>query len=275
MTRRSVQLTSDNRNVARPKTPPNNFTLLTPPVTPKKSPPSPGSPRQKSPRNPHNTHWALEQKRKAFLEHLQKWSLNHDSSAHFHGTISIWNPEGQSERLALGKSVKCVLTDGSWTDARKHVVVRLFEPREKNGRYRLVLRSGAGWTNARQFLDKEYFSMHTTQHKKLRYSLDLSLQDRSEALGPKPDDKNTVTIRPLFHLFSNLPVEVQHSIFGIIINKTSIFQAAGRDIGFSVYEESSHKRARANSLRRKSRHRSLRLGESIRFHTLPINWWWR
>jgi len=69
-----------------------------------------------------------QQKRK-FLHHLEQWSLNHDSSLHFHGKISL---STQGTRLAedfeLGKPVKCVLTDTSFTDARQKITIKLFLP---------------------------------------------------------------------------------------------------------------------------------------------------
>ncbi|EUC38756.1 hypothetical protein COCCADRAFT_32124 [Bipolaris zeicola 26-R-13] len=95
-------------------------------VSPSKNPPSPST---KSPRHPVNQHWVQAQQRKIFIQHLKQWSMGHDSSAHFQGKLSLLPPDPRRrEDLDLGKSVQCVLTDSSFKDCRKKIVVRLFSP---------------------------------------------------------------------------------------------------------------------------------------------------
>ncbi|KAH5280240.1 hypothetical protein HBI72_017450 [Parastagonospora nodorum] len=95
----------------------------------KSSASAPSSP--KSPRNPANTFWIHEQQKRVILHHLAEWALNHESCLHFHGKISL---ESQSVRrsghLELGKPIKCILTDSTFTDARQIIVVKLFPPQE-------------------------------------------------------------------------------------------------------------------------------------------------
>lgn len=55
--------------------------------------------------------------------------MSHDSSTHFQGKISLLPPSPhRKEDLLLGKSVQCVLTDLSFADCRKKIVIRLFGP---------------------------------------------------------------------------------------------------------------------------------------------------
>ncbi|KAB2107576.1 hypothetical protein AG0111_0g3849 [Alternaria gaisen] len=113
-----------------PKTPKTTLAPATPTtsVAPPKTPPS-----TKFPRNPSNKFWAQEQQRRLFLEHLKRWSLSHDSSTFFQGKISLLPPEpGVNEGLALGKTVTCILTDSSFTDFRKTVAIRLFNPQKNS-----------------------------------------------------------------------------------------------------------------------------------------------
>ncbi|KAF1841790.1 uncharacterized protein K460DRAFT_344981 [Cucurbitaria berberidis CBS 394.84] len=88
------------------------------------------SPSRKTPRNPSNKHWVQEQQRRAFLHHLTQWSSNHDSSAHFQGKISIFPDSQVAARIGLGQSVACILTENTFTDARKKIIIRLFPPQE-------------------------------------------------------------------------------------------------------------------------------------------------
>ncbi|KAL5119474.1 hypothetical protein ACEQ8H_002539 [Pleosporales sp. CAS-2024a] len=88
------------------------------------APPSP-----KSPRNPANRMWIHEERKRIFLHHLTQWTLNHDSSLHFQGKISVSSQATRdAEGLGLGKPVKCILTDSHYTDARQIIVVKLFPP---------------------------------------------------------------------------------------------------------------------------------------------------
>ncbi|KAF2654334.1 hypothetical protein K491DRAFT_717264 [Lophiostoma macrostomum CBS 122681] len=231
--------------IARPATPPRPQ-LRTPPTTPRKHPSYSSSPVGRSPRNPENASWVVEERRKAYLEHMDKWAKNHDSSTHFLGTLQIMSPETQVENLDLGKSVKCVLTDKAWSDARKHVVVRLFPPRAKNGNkttYRLLMRSGSGWMGAREVLEKEYFANRRIAGREYRHAYDyhhrnVALAERSRLLGPKPDGKDAVMIGPLFHPFLRLPIELQQYILALAVNKTEMHQPGkNRHSGFYSYVE--------------------------------------
>lgn len=70
--------------------------------------------------------------REVFIQHLRNWASNHDSSAYFHGRISL-SPQSVSlgEVLELGKSVSCILTDSSSVN-EKRVVVRLFKSQHRS-----------------------------------------------------------------------------------------------------------------------------------------------
>ncbi|KAF1940508.1 hypothetical protein EJ02DRAFT_314059, partial [Clathrospora elynae] len=83
----------------------------------------------RSPKNPSNRLWIQEQQRRVFLRQLRQWSLGYDSSPYFQGKIGLLPPDPRSrEEIGLGKSVSCILTDTTFTDARKRIVVRLFPP---------------------------------------------------------------------------------------------------------------------------------------------------
>ncbi|KAH8723923.1 hypothetical protein GQ44DRAFT_619275 [Phaeosphaeriaceae sp. PMI808] len=203
-----------------------------------------------SPRNSSNRLWVQEQQKRIFLFHLAQWSLNHDSSLHFHGNISV-SSQGTNE-LELGKPIKCVLTDAAFTDARQNIIIKLFLPQEYStkpgqheerdtrrdsmdalycevthardgkddvrqvakhgGYYKLVVRCGAGWMSAREYFSKVYISRLRRRNQEGRAVMDKCLTNRSLALGPPPSDKDSVTIRPLFHPFLRLPAELQELI---------------------------------------------------------------
>jgi hypothetical protein len=83
------------------------------------------------------------------------------------------------------------------------------------GCYKLVVRCGAGWISAREYFSKLYFARLQVLKKKAKpglESLDHSLKNRSQLLGPPPILKDTITIRPLFHPFCRLPSELQEMI---------------------------------------------------------------
>ncbi|EDU47351.1 hypothetical protein PtrSN002B_004617 [Pyrenophora tritici-repentis] len=107
-------------DASRPPTPkPSTTRLLTPP---------------RSPRNLSNRLWVQKQQRRVFLEHLKRWSLDHDSSTYFQGKISLLPPDPESrDELVLGKVVHCVLTDSGFTDSRKMVSIKLFGPQMVDG----------------------------------------------------------------------------------------------------------------------------------------------
>lgn len=207
-----------------------------------------------SPRNSSNRLWVHEQQRRIFLHHLKQWSLNHDSSLHFHGKISL-SPPGTQD-LELGKPVTCVLTDTAFTDARQKIVIKLFLPQEhpkkidsweerdtrrdsmdpfesdtthiRNeeeesqqgtmgeavGHYKLVVRCGAGWMSAREYFNKLYISRLDLRKGSQdgRLVVDECLASRSQALGPPPSNKDSITISPLFHPFCRLPTELREMI---------------------------------------------------------------
>jgi hypothetical protein len=73
-----------------------------------------------------------------YIDHLTKWSLNHDSCPHFHGKISLLPLDSEiRDKVELGKSVHCILTDASFTDARRKIVIRLFPPSYEAERARI------------------------------------------------------------------------------------------------------------------------------------------
>ncbi|KAF2132351.1 hypothetical protein P153DRAFT_335176 [Dothidotthia symphoricarpi CBS 119687] len=228
-----------------PSTPPSKPTL---PISP--------SPTRKSPRNPSNKLWTQEQQRRTFLHHLTQWSLNHDSSPHFHGKISLLPGAGQT--LELGRSVTCVL---SFEDARRRIVVRLFAPqgegdaiqhRRRRGseaahciygqkdagprHYTLVIRSGAGWIPARTFFGKIYFARLAARSAKVknlagdtRLDASQAVQVRSRCLGPSPALKDSVTVRPLFRRFLALPPELQEMILRTAVGWTRVMDFCTSD----------------------------------------------
>ncbi|KAF2823443.1 hypothetical protein CC86DRAFT_298782 [Ophiobolus disseminans] len=185
--------------------------------------------------------------RRTFLNHLTNWSLDNDASPHFHGKISVLPVDaGRGGDLELGKPVTCVLTHTSYTDARQIIVIKLFSSQEltrkfrgveqlrrdsmevyghgtlqqangidpsdaaadRKGRYTLVVRCGSGWMSSRDYFNKIYFSRLETRPA-ARLLQNDSLETRSKALGSVPLDKDSVTIRPLFHPFRLLPAELQ------------------------------------------------------------------
>lgn len=85
--------------------------------------------------------------------------------------------------------------------------------------YTLVVRCGSGWMSAREYFNKIYFNALSTSsakaygpHGNLGCTPDTSLKKRSQTLGPPPAEKDSVTIRPLFRPFLNLPPELQEMI---------------------------------------------------------------
>lgn len=73
------------------------------------------------------------------MHHLRLWSLSHDSSPYFHGKISLFPDSQVASEIGLSKSVACILTDSTFTDARKKIVIRLFPPQEDSTHRRRVL----------------------------------------------------------------------------------------------------------------------------------------
>jgi len=120
-------------DLGRPKTPSVSISRLPTVSTSLFSPEPPSAASRDFARKPSNRGWNQEQQRQAFLYHLTKWSLEHDSSPHFHGKISLApQPVWSEEVLELGKSVRCILANDSFTVARKSIVVRLFPPQGNN-----------------------------------------------------------------------------------------------------------------------------------------------
>lgn len=258
--------------------------------------PSASSAYDRSPRNSSNRAWLHGRQRKAFLKHLEQWSLDHDSSSHFQGKISLL-PQGSKsgEKYELGQSVHCILTDSSFPDARQKIVIRLFPPHPElhetreheekqirrdsmealqtepvfsqpldkflahskvntfvqeasplaaSRRYKLVVRCGAGWIPAREYLDKLYFS-HLERRKTASGSLqglEQSMEKRSQTLGPLPDDKDSVTIRPLFRQFLRLPAELQELVWVMAAGVSSSYNLCSDEYGV-METEKNHTRS--------------------------------
>jgi hypothetical protein len=95
------------------------------------------------------------------------------------------------------------------------------------GHYNMVVRYGAGWMPAREYFNKVYCSHleggHLTQ--------DEYLLHRSQALGPRPADKDSVTIRPLFHSFRRLPLELQEMILMTAAGLSRTYNLCSDDYG--------------------------------------------
>ncbi|KAF2856848.1 hypothetical protein T440DRAFT_11239 [Plenodomus tracheiphilus IPT5] len=145
-----------------PSTPQTQPTALsTTHFTPKSS--SPAS--SKSPRSPSSQVWVREQQRRAFLKHLNSWSLDHDSSPYFHGKISIAPRASWSGlSLELGKSISCILTDSTFTDARRVVVIRLFPPQGDH------MDTGQGQKEHNRQDSQDIFSFRTLNIKDVKES---------------------------------------------------------------------------------------------------------
>jgi hypothetical protein len=261
-----------------------------PPSTPTQSKvkSAPSSPMAtSSPQNSMNTLYVHVQQRRIFLHHLSQWSLNHDSSLHFQGKISLL-PQGTrgSDSPELGKTVNCILTDATFTDARQKIVIKLFPPQEytkchgeredqdtrrdsmdpfvressppsardgkdktgqvcerAKGHYRVVIRCGAGWMTAREYFNKVYFSHMEAQQtsRKERLELDEYFAKRSQALGPPPADRDSITIRPLFRSFNKLPLELQEMVFMKAAGLSRSYDLCSNDYGtLQVKKDLSH-----------------------------------
>lgn len=185
------------------------------------SSPAPTSPVSKSLHKRDSVVWEQEQQRQVLIEHLEAWALDHDSSPFFQGTLSCLQPTSGTH-LELGTSVSCVLTNNAWTDARKRIVIRLFPPKNKNAKYRLVIRSGSSWLSAREYLSKEYFAHRRFGTRGLTdNNIDSSLKARSiNLLGScRVDHEPVIILRPLFHPFLKLPLEIQQMALGIAVGK--------------------------------------------------------
>ncbi|KAF2110395.1 hypothetical protein BDV96DRAFT_583934 [Lophiotrema nucula] len=239
------------RRPQTPESPGQDYSVpRTPTRTPKTNTPKPSPSRSsqlssphvsppRSPRNPANSFFVKEQERREFLGCLKTWSLDHDSSVHFHGSISLL-PSSMGEIYKLGQSVQCILSDSSGPNARKVIIIRLFAPRRGSTRYGLVVRNGSSWLTARDFLSKEYIKrLHLANKKPSRicdtYGPPGTVEDlelfRSSFLGPPPDAKDTICIRPLFHPFQRLPGELQHLVLAFAMGKQKFFRPA-HDGGF-------------------------------------------
>jgi hypothetical protein len=238
----------------------------------------------KSLRNASNRMWVQEQQKRGFIHHLSKWSLNHDSSLHFHGKISV-TPQSTSRQsdFGLGKAVKCVLTDATFTDARQNIVIKLFPPQGRmkkldgsqdrdtrrdsmdlggfdtgshqtpkfakvgrqdmatmaGGHYKMVVRCGAGWMPAREYFNKVYCA----HLEGARLTQDEYLLHRSQALGPRPPDSDSVTIRPLFHSFRKLPPELQEMVFMTAAGLSRTYNLCSDDYGTLKVKKDEHRSA--------------------------------
>jgi hypothetical protein len=154
---------------------------------------------------------AAKQQCRIFLEHLANWSANHDSSAYFDGKISLLAPsENVDQPLGLGQSTTCILTNARCAEARKQIVIRLYPPGARDHRYKLVIRYGAGWMNAREYFDKEHF--RTPRPPKDRAGWGLRQCD--SFLMSEGTDGDGVMIQPLFRPFLRLPLELQQMVLG-------------------------------------------------------------
>jgi len=243
--------------------------------------------------------------RRAFLDHLRKWTSDHDASLHFHGKLSLL-PRGAERQCEyeFGKPVTCVLTDTSFPDARQTIVIKLFPPQEDartlkttenddmrrdsmelnypsqrdtkettatsrqhastgaKAHYKLVVRCGAGWMSARDFFSKTYFS-RLEARASVRRSLCNLLETRSKALGPRPSDKDTVTIRPLFHPFRTLPAELQEMVLFTAAGLSKSYNLCSDDYGIpSVKKKDSRSAISLSTL--------FRVSKSVNEHLLPF-----
>lgn len=78
--------------------------------------------------NPANQLWFETSQRENFMRQLKTWASNHDSSAHFHGSISLHPPGAvPGERVELGRSVNCLLSNALCNDSPTKIVIRLYQ----------------------------------------------------------------------------------------------------------------------------------------------------
>lgn len=144
---------------------------ISPPTPPK----TPASASSASPtlRNPANRLWTKATQREAFIQHLRNWASDHDSSAYFHGSISL-HPQGTvpGEVVELGRSVNCLLFDASSSDPPRKIVIRLFQSkhcrddaqqlRKKNPAVSL---DGASGDSTSRFSREEHGPILPAQHR--------------------------------------------------------------------------------------------------------------
>lgn len=184
-----------------------------------------------------------EQKRK-YVKHLENWSLHHDSSLHFHGAIIPARPSTEDDNMELGTPVLCFLSTGS-EDSRSLILIRLFPPRNADPRYRMVIRSGSGWTTARNYFEKEYFT-----RSKFTPSRGQQWMAQVKGLKDQPEREEFVTIRPLFPLFMKLPGELQQQILAFAVHKQPRFESGfcgGFRTELFVEKRQIHKRGKMSS----------------------------
>jgi hypothetical protein len=221
----------------------------TPPTTPKKDTFSPSVSRTSPPRNAENKHRTFEQKKRTYLQHLREWSLNHDASTLFHGSIELHEPALQVENLELGRSVRCMLISrlSFSPPAGRIIVIRLFAPREAGGRYTLVMRCGSGWESARGFLSRMFFACWKTTKSPVGSDIKADLLSRrqlhlkAKQSQPEAEIKDGVTIRPLFHPFMRLPTELQQQVLAFAIHKQDVY-SPGKERKLTGYRRSSAER---------------------------------
>ncbi|KAF1951736.1 hypothetical protein CC80DRAFT_495889 [Byssothecium circinans] len=171
-----------------------------------------------------------EKQRQAYVDHLSRWAADHDSSHYFHGNIGL-APSATVQTFELGASIQCILTDRD--GVRKTIIVRLYGPQRQEQRYKLVIRCGAGWMSAREYLSKEFFTHQQSLLTAKKHPHGLRRYDgitrcRSD-LVPKADDKDTVAIQPLFRRFLELPLELQQNVVGVAAGLTGRYKPGGRN----------------------------------------------
>jgi hypothetical protein len=121
-----------------------------------------------------------------FLEHLKQWSKGHDSSSYFQGSMSLLPLDLNKKEIALGRSVTCILTDKSFVDARKIIVIRLFAPQMDT---RSKVRS------ARQDAKSDIMDLYSTRMKLTEHEKHDSTDVEDEDLWqPSPLNPNTPDI---------------------------------------------------------------------------------
>lgn len=190
-------------------------------------------------RKPVNKERSKRSQREIFLHQLRDWASHHDSSVYFNGSISL-HPQGAcpGEVLALGKSVNCILNSPSSERSQKKIVIRLFESRwhcshseQKEIRsstehsirqsvapYLLVVRSGSGWVQAREYFDKHHFT-HYANEKRDRISCfqnslvinTLASAQRNARTGPVINSRNWRTATQPPTALANLVANTQIS----------------------------------------------------------------
>lgn len=130
-----------------------------------------------------------------------------------------------SMKLYDGRSLQTV-------DSEITAIHEQYANTEAKGRYKLVVRCGSGWMSSREFFNKIHLS-HLKSGLSTRATVNYLLLRRSKALRSEPSPKESVTIHPLFHPFSQLPFELQELILRTAAGWSRHYDLCSDDYGLT------------------------------------------